>query len=745
MMNVFSLRGPRLALTVATILALLPRIGRAEGKFKTSDTLATEAETLVGLLQQAHYNRSAVQSSDYAQVIPDYMASSFLDSQHLFFLASDEADFAKRYGSIVYENVAYVGNIDPAYEIFYAFQARAHKRIQWIFNALDQKFDFTTDEAFTPDRSKASWPATEADADELWRRRLKYELIAEMLNKKTFDQAKEIVRKRYVQLEKFMDETDGPELAEDYLDCIAALYDPHSTYMGAESEADFAIQMTNQLVGIGAVLGMEDDTCTVQELVPGGPADLGHQLKPKDKIISVAQDGEKPVEVIGMRLTKVVQMIRGDKGTRVHLVVQPGDATDPSTRKEIVITRDLVKLNSRRAHAAVFHVPGPDGKSQLLGVISVPAFYGPGEGADAASVPSVSEDVSHLIDQLKDAKVQGIVLDLRHNPGGLLSEAVNVAGLFLPPEPIVLVKDSSGQVNVPPDTEPGPQYRGPLAVLVDRFSASASEIVAGALQDYGRAVVIGDSSTHGKGTVQILIDIKDYNRLLMYSPAKTGTVKMTTQKFYLPDGASTQLRGVIPDIVLPSIDDYLPIGESDLPHALIWDRAPVSSFDGHPIDPKLADELRDESEARQEKLPEFAFLRKNVDWFKSRYEEKQFSLNLAERQHEQQADDAFKKSMDAEQAVLAKGDYAYQELRVGPAPPPKPPEVKKAPAGADANPENPEDDDEFDLDNDDTYGKLDVPLREALRVLDDAVQLGQAHQYWASNHPPLTVADDARS
>ncbi len=723
--------------------AAVPPLPPQARRFKTSDTLSTEAETLVQLLQEADYNRAAIHSSDYAQVIPDYMASLLLDPQHLFFLASDEAEFAKRYGSTVYENVAYVGNIDPAYDIYYAFRARARHRIQWIFSELKGNFDLAKDQTFAPDRTTAPWPATPAEADDLWRRRLKFELIGEMLNKKTLVQAKETLRKRYERLLKNIDETDGPDLAEDYLDCITRLYDPHTVYWSADTYEDFDITMTLKLVGIGAVLGMQDDYCVVEELVPGGPADLGHLLKPKDKLISVAQDGQEPVEVVGMKLSKIVSMIRGDKGTRVHLVVEPADATDPSARLDIVITRDVVKLNSRRARAALFQVPGPGGKTMSLGVITLPAFYGPNSDPDAAgNKASASGDVARLITQLKHAGVDGIVLDLRHNGGGYLNEAVNVAGLFIPPEPVVLVRDSDGDVQIPPDTDPSVAYRGPLAVLVDRFSASASEIVAGALQDYGRAIVVGDSSTHGKGTVQTVLDMKNLSRLLAYSPVKTGAVKITTQKFYLPDGASTQLRGVIPDIVLPSVDDYLPIGESDLPHALIWDRLPVTTFHGHPVSPGLLARLRADSQERQQKLEEFAYLRKDVDWFKTRIAEKRYSLDLDDRRRQQQADDAFRKTMDAERDLLAKADYPYREFYVTP-PPPKPPEAKKpAVKKPDASGTGPDDDndDEFGLTDTDTYGKLDVPLRETFRVLEDAITLGRKHEYWVSDHPPLTVA-----
>jgi len=711
-------------------------------KFTTPDTLSTEAQTLVTLLEQAHYNRDAIHSGDYSQVIPEYMTA--LDGQHLFFLDSDKTDFVNRFGKNVYYNVDYLGKIDAAYDIFYLYDDRVTSRIGWIFGELKKNLDFTAPESFRVDRSKSSWPSTTVEADELWRKRLKFEVLAELLNKKTLDQAREVVRKRYERMLKNIGETEGSELAETFLSTIAGLYDPHSTYFSADTYEDFGIQMKLQLVGIGAMLGLEEDTCTVREIVPGGPADLGHQLKPNDKIIEVAQDTAEPVEIIGMKLRKIVDQIRGAKGTRVRLIVQPAEATDSSVRKEIVIVRDVVKLDSARARAAVFQVPGADGKTVPLGVITLPAFYGPADDGDTdADKTSASEDVAKLIVQLKQANVQGVVLDMRHNGGGYLSEAIELAGLFIHKGPVVQVKGYDGDIQVDTDKAENLSYDGPMAVLVDRFSASASEIVAGALKDYGRAVVIGDSSTHGKGTVQATFEMKRISRELARSPAKTGAAKITIQKFYLPDGSSTQLKGVVSDIVLPSIDEFLPIGESDLPHALVWDKIKTSTFDGSPIDPKLLAKLQQDSTARQTSLEEFTYVRKYVEWFKQRQAEKLVSLNLEERRKEKADDDAFRKALKTEREQLAKADFTYKEFRLGPPLPPKIVAPKVADAHkADATKDS---DDESELEyaeedaNADAYGKVDVPLREALRVVDDAIELSHDHEYWASNHAPLTV------
>ncbi len=712
-------------------------------KFTTPDTLSTEAQTLVTLLEQAHYNRDAIHSGDYAQAIPEYMTA--LDGQHLFFLEADKTEFASRYGKNVYYNVDYLGKIDAAYDIFYVYDDRVTARIGWIFGELKKGLDFTAPDTFRVDRSKSPWPSTNVEADELWRKRLKFEVLAELLNKKTLDQAREVVRKRYERMLKNVGETEGSELAETFLSTIAGIYDPHSTYFSADTYEDFGIQMKLQLVGIGAMLGLEEDTCVVREIVPGGPADLGHQLKPNDKIIAVAQDTVEPVEIIGMKLRKIVDQIRGAKGTKVRLIVQPAEATDSSVRKEIVITRDVVKLDSARARAAVFQVPGANGQTVPLGVITLPAFYGPADDGDTdADKTSASEDVSKLIVDLKQANVQGLVLDLRHNGGGYLSEAIELAGLFIHKGPMVQVKGYDGEIQIDTDRAENLSYDGPMAVLVDRFSASASEIVAGALKDYGRAVVIGDTSTHGKGTVQATFEMKKISRELNRSPAKTGAAKITIQKFYLPDGSSTQLKGVVSDIVLPSVDEFLPIGESDLPHALVWDKIKTSSFNGSPIDQKLLARLQKDSADRQAGLEEFAFTRKYVEWFKQRQAEKLVSLNLEERRKQKAADDAFRKAIKVEREELAKADYPYKEFRLGP---PLPPKVApaKAPDATKADPSKAPSDDDTDLAdadddiNGDAYAKVDVPLREALRVVDDAIELGHDHEYWASDHAPLTA------
>jgi carboxyl-terminal processing protease len=396
-----------------------------------------------------------------------------------------------------------------------------------------------------------------------------------------------------------------------------------------------------------------------------------------------------------------------------------------------VITRDTVKLNSARARGAVFELPDGDGKTQPVGVITLPAFYGPAEEGDTdGEKTTASRDVARLIEQLKQQNIQGLVLDLRRNGGGYLTEAIELAGLFVSRGPIVQIKNYNGEIHVDSDRDPRIVYSGPLAVLVDRFSASASEIVAGALQNYGRAIVVGDSSTHGKGSVQQVVEMKQLSRALALAP-KTGAAKFTIQKYYLPSGASTQLKGVVPDIVLPSIEDYLPIGEGDLPRALVWDQIPTSFFEGEPLDAKVVSPLRQASTKRQSTLEEFTYLRKIVDRFKTRQEQKLISINLEDRRSQKADEDAFRKEMKIEKERIAKSDYPFKPYYLGGPPPPKIRAPKK------------DDDEDDDLaaseEENETYVKADVHLREALRVVADAVALGRNRETWASNRAPLTA------
>jgi len=513
--------------------------------FSTPATLTNEVKHFVRLLEEVHYNRDSVKPRDYASVIPDFMGE--LDGQRLFFLASDkEAFLGANPSDRLYWNITTLGKIDYAYEIFTRYEERTRSRITWIFDELQKPFDLSTTETYAYDRSKAEWPATPEAADELWRRRLKFELVSELLGKKAaedpaaLDAAKTKVRKRYERMLKNVAEIESLDLAEMFLSTLARLYDPHSTYFSSDTYEDFNIQMRLQLVGIGAMLSLEDDVCVVKEIVPGGPADISKLIKPNDKIISVGQVGAEPVEIIGMKLRKIVDLIRGGKGTKVHLSIQPADATDSSVRREVVLTRDVVKLDSARAFGAIFEVPDAEGNLAPIGVITLPTFYGPdgSAGGPDSEQTSATGDVAKLIAQMQAAGIKGLVLDLRRNGGGLLSEAIDLTGLFIQRGPVVQVQSYYREIKVDEDEDPRIAYSGPLAVLVSRFSASASEIVAGALQDHRRAIVMGERS-FGKGSVQTVMPV-----------TSDSGIRLTTARYYTPSGRSIQSLGIQPDILV---------------------------------------------------------------------------------------------------------------------------------------------------------------------------------------------------
>lgn len=718
-----------LALLLVTAVQAAP-----DRDFKTTPVMRLETRTLVQLLEVYHYNKDAVTPADFPQLISDYMKEG-LDPYRLFFTAEDEKNFRNQYGPRVETDLAYLGNIDTAFAIFRAYEERVKARTAWIFEELKKDYDFTSSESYAPDRSKSEFPATTAEADEQWRRRIKYEVLQDVLGKKTQDEAKATIRKRYERMLKNVGDIEPLDVQEMFLSAFTRMYDPHSAYFSSDTLQDFSIQMKNSLIGIGAVLGIEDDgNCVVREVKPGSPADLSGQIHMNDKIVAVQQQGGENIEVIGMKLRRIVDMIRGAKGTKVTLTVLPHDAVDATKTKQVNIVRDLIKLDEARATAAVYDLPGENNQTVPVGVITLNSFYGPSEDAATADgKDTATRDVAELIGKLKTQGIKALVIDLRRNGGGLLSEAVDLTGLFIDHGPVVQVRDSMGRIQVDSDNDPSVSYDGPLAVLTSRFSASASEIFAGALQNYGRAVIIGDSTTHGKGTVQAVLEMKNFLPRLSQNIANTGAAKLTYQKFYLPNGSSTQKKGVTPDITLPSIDDYLPIGETSLPHALMWDEIKSTPFEGKALAKAFVAPLLEASHERQQSLEEFAYLKKSIDWFKLRQEQKTISLNLAQRQALKQADDDFKKTMDAERDRLAKGNYPSRDIKLDSvlktaAATPKPP--VPAPAADDGDTDAPEAE---------TQAKLDVHLREALRVVGDALRLNKDPQYWADGRAPITA------
>ncbi len=704
--------------------------------------MASQTRWVLNTINARHYLRDSMDKLDGTEIIEAYIDS--FDYGRMYFLRSEIDDFIFRFSDSM-EGFLEKGNLYAAFEIYETYQKTVEARTEWVYKRLQQDFDFTTDETFAPDRRDAEWPADAEAANDLWERRLKYELLNEMLSlageavdvktpesgsdgavtpepeveshtdsekkdssslepvnpdiyeaaedqhfdpakiqrlledpefsAKILDEAREKIHRRYERNLGYTLDREAAEVQEAFVNAMTQLFDPHSSFLSADTLESFNSAVQNSFVGIGALLEDEDGICTIKEILPGGPAEESHLLHSEDQILGVAQGKNGEFEdVVDMQLRYIVRKIKGEKGTVVRLLIHPGDAADPSVRKDISITRDEVKLTANLASAKLISVPVDDKRTIPVGVIELPSFYG-NIGA-GNTLTTTSDDVSELIEKLRAAGAQGLILDLRMNGGGLLSEAVRVAGLFIPVGPVVQVRDKDGRTDVLSDRDPSVQWDGPLIVLTSRFSASASEIVAGGLQDHHRALIVGNTSTHGKGTVQEVYHMNNRPAFSWFKSTapepstRPVASKITIKQFYLPGGSSTQVKGVPSDIALPSVNEFLPIGEDDLPHALPWDHIQKANWIDDwkklnidsPEDPELKASLLEASKDRQAKLEEFQFLKKQIEWRHQRYEEKDISLNLKERIARKIREQAYIEELDETYDELSENNYPMQEF-----------------------------------------------------------------------------------
>ncbi|PYI86488.1 MAG: tail-specific protease [Verrucomicrobia bacterium] len=585
------------------------------------------------ILWRAHYRQMPIDKEVASKFLDRYL--EMLDPLHLLFFQSDVREF-EAYRTTLGDLIVRSGDTTPAIVMFKRFVQRFEQQAVYVNELLQtEKFDFVGDERFSLDRRKEPHPKNLEEAKKLWRDRARYEYLQEKLGKEK-EKPEEIVKtitRRYARIWRTLREWESEDVLARYLTALANVYDPHSEYMNKPQSDTFTITMTHSLFGIGALLSSEDGYCKIVELKPG-PASESKKLKAGDKIIAVAQGTNEAVDVVDMKLSKVVDMIRGPKGTEVRLTIVPADAPNSSVHKTVALIRDQIKLEDQDAKAKLIELPATDGKSARLGVIDLSSFYGDMKNR-TPDRKSTATDVARLLKKLKEEHVDGIILDLRHNGGGSLEEAINLTGLFIKEGPVVQVK---GPGDAPPevdrDNDPAIQYDGPLVVLTSRFSASASEILAGALQDYDRAAIVGDSSTHGKGTVQSLIDLDQ-----IVSP-NAGSLKITIRKFYRASGASTQVKGVTPDIVLPSLNNYAEVGEAHLENPLPWDEIASAEYEkANRIQPYLA-ELRKRSDKRVNSDKDFAYLRGEIDRYKKLIADKTVSLNEEERLKEKRETEA---------------------------------------------------------------------------------------------------------
>ena len=710
------------------------------------------------LLQQFNYRQQRFDNTVSSNFLARYIND--LDSQHIHFLQSDMAEFA-HYTDKLDDLTLRYGDTTPAYEIFTRFRERLMERTEFCEKLLKQEnFKFDTDDKFIVNRRKEPNPANITEAQQLWRDRLRFEYLQELLNAespaktnsvaknsattsaptkvtKTSDKPKtpkeihdDIVKtltKRYDRIFKMFRDWDDDDVLQFYLTTLAHVYDPHSDYFGHDQLEDFSMGMNLSLFGIGALLSSEDGVCKIKELKPG-PAAKSGKMKEGDSIVAVAQGTNEPVDVMEMPLNKVVHLIRGPKNSEVRLTIIPADATDSSTRKVVALLRDEIKLEDQQAKAKLIVLPNSNAR---VGVIQLPSFYSTfdiSSSPDKSTARSTTTDVTKLLIKLAEAKVDGVILDLRRNGGGSLDEAIRLTGLFIKKGPVVQVRDPSGATAIKSDEDPSELYDGPLLVMTDRFTASASEIVAGALQDYGRALVVGDVSTHGKGTVQTLSQFNNDPRLrgALLTTNDPGALKLTIQKFYRPSGQSTQLKGVTPDIILPSIENIRDdIGEVSADNPLPWDVISGSDYPNMNRVAPFLEQLRQHSQQRVATEKDFSYLHEDIELFSKAQDDKTVSLNEAQRLKEIRDNEARAKARDAERAARKSPEPVIYEISLQQAEQPGlPPPVAKTNAVATAKTKA---DVTSETPDEEKKPVLDVNLDEAEKILADYLSLLPHH------------------
>lgn len=581
--------------------------------------------SVVQLLLRDHLLQRPLDDEISQRALQSFLKS--LDPWKVYFFQSDVDEF-RQYANRL-DDLARRGDVSFAYKVFDRFLQRVGERVQLVDELLAADHDFTAEEQMLTDRDEARYPATAAEARDRWRKRIKYDLLLLKVDDIEGEQAREKLARRYHSFAKRMHQTDGEELLEMYLNSLTSSFDPHTSYMCPSTLENFEIIMRLALEGIGASLQSVDGYTVVKKIIPGGAADKDGRLKVEDKIVGVGQglDGEI-VDTVDMKLTDVVKLIRGKRGTVVRLEVISIDGSD---RKVIDITREKIELKDSEARSVIFNAGRkPGGDLYKIGVIDLPSFYMDMERAKLGDpeFKSTTRDVRRILADFNEKSVDAVVLDLRRNGGGSLTEAINLTGLFIDEGPIVQVKDAEGRVRPYNDFNPGLAWAGPLIVLTSKFSASASEILAGAIQDYHRGLIVGDPATHGKGTVQSLVDLREQLFGAIPNATPMGALKITMQQFYRPSGASTQSRGVEADIVLPSLTAHLDVSESDLDYPVVFDEVdPLSFTHWDAVNEAICDQLERRSRQRRAESEDFQRVLRNIDRYKQQKARKYVTLN----------------------------------------------------------------------------------------------------------------------
>jgi len=645
------------------------------------------------MLQNYHYSHSEFDNEVSAKLLNNYV--DLLDPRHIFFTQQDVDKFTKDYKETLDDHVT-LRDISPAMEIYKIYKARVTERTQYAKKKLEKHgFTFAVDKTLDLKREKLPWPKDVAASDVLWNDLLENDVLQERMvdkarakadaekaakdKEKKDDQVKapeaskkpadamgdkpkaevakaekkaapvkketpeERVLKFYERILESVDENDNEEVVDFFLSSLSTAYDPHTEYMSVREMENFDIQMKHQLVGIGAMLGIDESTevAVIQGLVVNGPADKQGELRLNDKIIAVAQGNAEYVETRSMKLQKIVEMIRGDVSTTVRLKVIP--ALDESSVKEISIVRAEVELKDKLANAELLETPAEIGRPSKLGWIYLNSFYADMEGGGKVSTTT---DIEKLLRRLMKESIDGLVLDLRGNRGGSLDEAIKLTGLFIPSGPVVQIKDHQGEITFKDSPNAKPVYDGPMVVLVDKESASASEILAAALQDYRRALIVGDQSTFGKGTVQTILPV-DRHMPFFSDKSRAGNLKVTIQKFYRIAGGSTQLKGVVPDLHIPSLRDVMDFGEGSTDNALPYDEIPVVPYTPWTASALPIKELAAKMQARLDANPEFQYVRDEAQRLKERIEKQTVSLSEAKREEEREQNEKRRDAYEA--------------------------------------------------------------------------------------------------
>jgi len=616
-------------------------------------------------LEREHFTRRPIDDEIARRWFGIFLEA--LDPMKVYFLQSDVDAFMQKRDSL--DDLVKRGDVSFAYEVYNRFLERVDARLPLIEKLLATPQDFTRDESIVVDRDDTKWAASEAEAEDIWRKRIKYDLLVQKMEKTPVEEAKDKLLRRYRSFAKRMHQMTADELLETYLSSLTSSLDPHTSFMSPGTLENFEIGMRLQLDGIGASLKGEDGYTTVAELVPGGAADKDGRLQKKDRVVGVGQNAEgEMVDVVDMNLNEVVKLIRGKRGTIVRLKVIPVGQTAP---KIYDITRAKIELKDSEARGEVIEEGRKaDGSPFRIGVINLPSFYMDMAGArqGQAEYKSSTRDCKRLLDEFKQKGVDCVVLDLRNNGGGSLPESISLTGLFIDTGPVVQIKDADKRVQQYDDVDPGTSWDGPLVVLTNKFSASASEIVAGAIQDYRRGLVIGDKATHGKGTVQSLLDLGRQLFQRLPNAPSLGAIKITMQQFYRPGGLSTQLEGVKSDVELPSLTTHLPVGEGDLDHAIAFDKVPAATFQSSGrVSDDMLKTLRDRSVGRVQQNDEFGKVAKDIAQYEKRKQEKTISLvesEFAKQWNEgKAAEDEEKKLAEVEdpKRPIVKRDFYFNE------------------------------------------------------------------------------------